>query len=88
VRAKGGRVVNLSSLHVTGEQLHQLGGVAALLRFPLEIDAEEEELPPDDEAVRTTGPPQDQQGAGWGISFFTCRLSEPEGVIDRLGVLV
>ena len=28
---------------MTGEQLHQLGGVAAVLRFPLEIDDVEEE---------------------------------------------
>lgn len=47
VQGKGGRFFCLSSLHVTGEQLHQLGGVAAILRFPLEIDAEEEEEPID-----------------------------------------
>lgn len=29
---------------MTGEKLHQLGGVAAVLRFPLEIDLEEEEM--------------------------------------------
>jgi eRF1 domain 3 len=45
VKGKGGKVCVLSSLHVTGERLHQLGGVAAMLRFPLEIDAEEEEPP-------------------------------------------
>lgn len=43
VQSKGGKFFCLSSLHVTGEQLHQLGGVAAILRFPLEIDTAEEE---------------------------------------------
>lgn len=45
VKAKGGRFLCFSSLHVTGEKLHQLGGVAAILRFPLEIEMEEEDLP-------------------------------------------
>ncbi|GAB5033847.1 mrna surveillance protein pelota [Nannochloropsis oceanica] len=45
VKAKGGRFLCFSSLHVTGEKLHQLGGVAAVLRFPLEIEMEEEDLP-------------------------------------------
>ncbi len=33
---------------MTGEQLHQLGGVAAVLRFPLDIDIEEEDVPNDE----------------------------------------
>lgn len=49
VKAKGGRFFCLSSLHVTGEQLHQLGGVAAVLRFPLEIDIDEEDVVAEDE---------------------------------------
>jgi protein pelota len=48
VKAKGGRFLCFSSLHVTGEKLHQLGGVAAVLRFPLEIEMEEEDLPVDE----------------------------------------
>jgi len=48
VKAKGGRFLCFSSLHVTGEKLHQLGGVAAVLRFPLEIEMEEEDLPLDE----------------------------------------
>jgi len=43
VKAKGGKVFIFSSLHVSGEQLHQLGGVAAILRFPMEIENVEEE---------------------------------------------
>lgn len=44
VREGGGEVLIFSSLHVSGEQLSQLSGVAAILRFPLpEIDEEEEE---------------------------------------------
>ncbi|KAK9762972.1 Translation factor pelota [Basidiobolus ranarum] len=43
VRAMGGKVHIFSSLHVTGEQLEQLTGVAAILSFPLpEIDEEDQ----------------------------------------------
>lgn len=38
VRNAGGKVFKFSSLHVTGERLNSLTGVAALLRFPLEFD--------------------------------------------------
>jgi len=39
IRENGGEVQVFSSLHVSGEQLNQLTGVAAILRFPLpEID--------------------------------------------------
>lgn len=46
VRDYGGEVKIFSSLHVSGEQLEQLTGVAAILRFPmpeLEEDSEEED---------------------------------------------
>uniref|UniRef100_A0A671YMJ8 Protein pelota homolog n=1 Tax=Sparus aurata TaxID=8175 RepID=A0A671YMJ8_SPAAU len=44
VRDNGGNVRIFSSLHVSGEQLTQLSGVAAILRFPIAdlSDAEEE----------------------------------------------
>lgn len=42
VRESGGDVKVFSSLHVSGEQLDQLTGVAALLRFPMpELDEDE-----------------------------------------------
>ncbi|SAM06297.1 hypothetical protein [Absidia glauca] len=47
VRGAGGKVYVFSSLHVSGEQLNQLTGVAAILTFPLpdiEDDEEEDEL--------------------------------------------
>ncbi len=59
VKAKGGRFLCFSSLHVTGEKLHQLGGVAAVLRFPLDIDIEEEEVPLEEGGV----PPPKEGGA-------------------------
>lgn len=34
-----------SAMHVSGEQLNQLGGIAAVLRFPLP-DLEDMEIPP------------------------------------------
>lgn len=43
VREHGGDVRIFSSLHVSGEQLGQLSGVAALLRFPLHEDEEFED---------------------------------------------
>ena len=44
VKAKGGKVHIFSSLHVSGEQLAQYSGVAAILRFPLaELPDEEDD---------------------------------------------
>lgn len=34
-RAQGGAVFVLSSMHVSGEQLKQIGGIAAILRYPM-----------------------------------------------------
>ena len=48
VRENGGEVRLFSSLHVTGEQLDSLTGVAAILRFPLP-DLEDEELSSSDD---------------------------------------
>lgn len=48
VRENGGDVRLFSSLHVTGEQLDSLTGVAAILRFPLP-DLEDEALSSSDE---------------------------------------
>ncbi|CAG8458065.1 91_t:CDS:10 [Ambispora gerdemannii] len=43
IRSNGGKVLIFSSLHVSGENLNQLTGVAAILTFPVP-DIEEEEL--------------------------------------------
>jgi protein pelota len=43
VRENGGRVMVFSSMHVSGEQLAQLSGVAAQLRYPLPEPEEGEE---------------------------------------------
>jgi protein pelota len=43
VEAGGGNAVIFSAMHVTGEQLKNLTGMAAILRFPLP-DLEDEEL--------------------------------------------
>ena len=43
VRANGGTVFVFSALHVSGQQLNQVSGVAAILRYPLP-DLEELEL--------------------------------------------
>ncbi len=37
VESKGGRVVVVSREHEAGEKLHALGGVAALLRYPITL---------------------------------------------------
>lgn len=50
VRENGGEVRIFSSLHVSGEQLDQMTGVAALLRFPMpEIEEEDHSLDSDSE---------------------------------------
>lgn len=43
VKELGREVLVLSSLHPSGEQLDSVSGVACLLMFPLDLDAEEEE---------------------------------------------
>jgi protein pelota len=44
VKSGGGEVRIFSTMHVSGEQLSQLGGIAAILRFPIpDIEDEEEE---------------------------------------------
>ena len=43
VRDNGGKVYNFSTLHVSGVQLQQVSGIAAILRFPLpDLEALEE----------------------------------------------
>lgn len=44
VRAHGGQVLILSTMHVSGQQLQQVSGVAAILRFPMPNLEELEEL--------------------------------------------
>jgi protein pelota len=44
VRDGGGESLVFSSMHVSGEQLNQLSGIAAILRFPLP-DLEDIEIP-------------------------------------------
>ena len=46
VEGAGGDALILSGAHVSGEQLDQLSGIAAILRFPLP-DLEDAELDPD-----------------------------------------
>ncbi|KAF9158601.1 hypothetical protein DFQ26_007440 [Actinomortierella ambigua] len=48
-RATGAKVFVFSSLHVSGENLNQLTGVAAILNFPIPDMDEEEEHPDDDD---------------------------------------
>ncbi|KAL6065420.1 hypothetical protein QOT17_010242 [Balamuthia mandrillaris] len=50
VKALGGNVQIFSTLHVSGEQLKQLGGIAAILRFPLpDVAGMEDEEDEDEE---------------------------------------
>ncbi|KDO30272.1 translation factor pelota [Saprolegnia parasitica CBS 223.65] len=50
VRANGGHARVFSSLHVSGDKLGQLSGVAALLRFPLpDLDEDDKDGDSDDE---------------------------------------
>lgn len=54
VRSAGGEAVILSGLHESGKTLNGLTGIAAILRFPLDIEVvEEEEREEREKAVRT-----------------------------------
>lgn len=47
VQKKGGETYVFSSMHMTGEKLNNFTGIAAILRFPVQIDAsDDEELDP------------------------------------------
>jgi len=66
VKENGGDVRIFSSLHVSGEQLAKLSGIAAILRFPIpdldgendETDSEEQELPATELLPLPTSPQQ------------------------------
>jgi len=67
-REAGAEVVMFSAMHVTGEQLGQLSGVAATLRFPImdldeQLDDEEEAQPTESDTHiqdnESAGSPQD-----------------------------
>lgn len=69
VRENGGKVYIFSALHVTGVQLNQLSGIAAILRYPLPdlnqleldaamYDAEENESSDSDESDEETEDPE------------------------------
>ncbi|ELR12906.1 translation factor pelota, putative [Acanthamoeba castellanii str. Neff] len=55
VREHGGDVKICSALHVSGEQLKQLGGVAAVLRFPLPDVGGDEESEEEEEGADKDG---------------------------------
>merc|ERR1719161_2625786 len=58
VREQGGTVHVFSSQHVSGQQLAQLGGTAAVLRFPMpELDDIDSEAGMDDGEPEAAGPP-------------------------------
>ena len=48
---KGGEVFVFSSAHSSGQKLDNLSGIACILRFPVFLDLDEEELEEDDTNV-------------------------------------
>jgi len=57
VKENGGDVKMFSSLHVSGEQLGQLTGIAALLRFPMpELEDEQDDFDSDEDDATTNVP--------------------------------
>lgn len=50
VEGAGGQVFIFSSLHPSGEQLSQLSGIAAMLRFPIYLEEDQEEVDSDTES--------------------------------------
>jgi len=87
VRENGGQVRVFSAMHVSGEQLAKLSGVAALLRFPLPDIAEEEAHVSDSEdedasrrppATERKAAPAPAGAAGPGGSVFWAEEEEEE----------
>lgn len=65
VRDNGGQVRLFSSLHVSGEKLGQISGVAAILRFPMpEIDDADEGSDSDDSDAEQDDALNDESGVG------------------------
>ncbi|KAI9849396.1 MAG: Translation factor pelota [Thelocarpon superellum] len=65
VKAEGGDARVLSSMHESGQRLEALGGIAALLTFPLEdLDDEDEEDDEGEEGKRE----EEEQGEGGGAT--------------------
>ena len=63
VRENGGNVNTLSSLHVAGERLNQLSGIAALLRFPVyDLQDNENSSENEDEVVFIEMKPEETTG--------------------------
>jgi len=64
VKDSGGEVKIFSSLHVSGEQLSQLTGIAAILRFPmpeLEDEVDEEDSDDSEDEEEEKEPERDDQ---------------------------
>jgi protein pelota len=61
VRENGGEVKLFSALHVSGEQLKQLGGIAAILRFPVTDLQPEDEDEDEDEDEKEKEKGKDKQ---------------------------
>lgn len=81
---EGGEVRVLSSLHESGKRLEALGGVAAILTFPIpdldEDDEADEEDEPELEA-NTNG-----QAQNWQTSGEARELREVQGAVDGLNL--
>jgi protein pelota len=77
VRNNGGKVYIFSSLHVSGTQLQQVSGVAAILRFPLPDLADLEEDGDDDDDDS-----QDDRSRTWSSSSYDSE-EETDDRIER-----
>jgi len=66
VRSQGAKVFIFSSMHESGQQLNQMTGVAAILRFPLDIEVveAEERAAAEDEERRREQESTESSGAG------------------------
>jgi protein pelota len=63
VRASGGTVYIFSSMHISGQQLQQVSGVAAILRYPLPDLDELEELAEQDPTDLLTDDDESEEGS-------------------------
>ena len=64
VRANGGKVYVFSSMHISGQQLQQVSGVAAILRYPLPDLDELEELAEEEPGTYETEDDSEEENDG------------------------
>lgn len=91
VRQQGGDALIFSSLHVSGEQLAQLSGVAAILRFPIpglddQLDDEPEPFDDVDQGAAVGADTQDQLQPRFHLDTSGEQRADDTAGLDRINI--